>query len=284
MISQGRRRHRSDEAPRSGALGLGPGNAVLYRLSGIAALLAAVVFRRNWSAEFFLLRMTGVISRGPTEAPGSASGWFSLFQDDALVGMILFNVVDLVNYALVGILLLGLYAALRGMNRTAAGLALAGGWLGVAVAFASNRSLAMLRLSRHYAAAVGTVERDALLATGEALLAVDNPATVQAGSGETAALLLITLSAIMMAVLMRHHPAFGRRTAWLGIAAEGIQMGTFAALTLAPSPALLALPPSLAAPLRLVWYLLVGRRLIQLARGPGAGPNPALDGARAPPT
>lgn len=282
MTPQERAQNPSAEAARSGSSETtSPNNGVLLRLSGIAALLAAVVFRRNWSAEFFLLRTMGVISIGPTETPSTAAAWFSLLDADALVGLILFNVVDLINYALLGILLLGLYAALRRVERAVARFALAGGWIGVTLAFVSSRALAMLGLSRDYAAAVGAEERDALLAAGEALLTVNNPASVEAVSGETIALLLVTTSAIAMAALMRHHPAFGRRIAWLGIAAEGIQMGTFAALALAPSPALLALPPSLAAPLRLVWYVMVGRRLLRLARGQ---PRLALgaDGASSP--
>jgi hypothetical protein len=267
-----RSEHRSGRAVRPRTTRPRIWEAGLYRLSGIAALLAAIVFRRNWSAELFLLHTVGILARGPAVAPTSATGWFSLLQEDVLIGLILFNVVDLINYALVGIVLLGLYAALRRVQRLVAALALVGGWIGVAVAFAANRGLAMLRLSRDYAASAAADERAVLLAAGEALLALDNPATLELASGETIALLLVTLGAIAMAVLMVRHPAFGRWTGWLGVAAEGIQMGTFAALVLAPSPALLALPPSLAAPLRLTWYLLLGRRLIRLAGGRGSPP------------
>ena len=281
MTGDCRGEHRPGDAARPRTARSDASEAGLCRLSGVAAVLAAIIFRRNWSAELFLLNATGIIVRGPAEAPTSAAGWFSLLQEDVLIGLILFNVVDLINYALVGILLLGLYAVLRRGQRVAAGLAVLSGWIGVAIAFASNRGLAMLSLSRDYATSVAAQERAVLLAAGEALLAVDNPATLELGSGETLALLLVTLSSIAMGVLMLRHPAFGRWTAWLGIAAEGIQMGTFAALVLAPSSALLALPPSLAAPPRLAWYILVGRRLIRMAGGRGSPPVSPAEGPTA---
>jgi hypothetical protein len=281
MMGDCRGEHRTGDAARQRTARSDAFEAGLCRLSGVAAVLAAIIFRRNWSAELFLLNATGIIARGPAEAPTSAAGWFSMLQEDVLIGLILFNVVDLINYALVGIVLLGLYAALRRGQRVAAALAVVSGWIGVVIAFASNRGLAMLSLSRDYAASAAADERALLLAAGEALLAVDNPATLKLGSGETSALLLVTLSSMAMGILMLRHPAFDRRTAWLGIAAEGIQMGTFAALVLAPSPALLALPPSLAAPLRLAWYVLVGRRLIRMAGGRGSPPASPAEGPTA---
>ena len=44
----------------------------LYKVGGAAALIAAVLFRRNLGAEFSLLRMTGLIGIGPAMAPSSA--------------------------------------------------------------------------------------------------------------------------------------------------------------------------------------------------------------------
>jgi hypothetical protein len=76
-------------------------------------------------------------------------------------------------------------------------------------------------------------------------------------------LLLVTLSDLIVSLVMLGSGAFSRRTATVGLVAHGFQLSFFVALALAP--ALLAVPPSVAAPFRLVWYLLIARRLFRLA-------------------
>jgi hypothetical protein len=235
----------------------------LYRVGGAAVLIAALLFRRNLAAEFALLRSLGVIG-GPTAVPSSASEWFDLLARNRLIGLLLFNVFDLVNYALLGVMFLALYAALRGSGRRVMVIALILGLVGIVIALASSRAFPMLLLSGRYAALSGT-ERATLLVEGEKLLRVDNPGVLYPGTGPTLALFLVTVAAVMVAIGMLRSPVFSRATAYLGIVAEGVQLLYFVALALVPLPVLLAIPPSLAAPFRLVWYLLIGRRLFQLA-------------------
>lgn len=240
----------------------------LYRAGGAAARIAALLFRRNLAAEFVLLRAVGVIGSGPTEVPSGVGEWFALLERNPLVGLTLFNVFDLVNYALLGVMFLALGATLgaglRRARKRVMAAALVLGFAGIVIALASSRAFGMLSLGQRYAAATGT-ERAMLLGEGEKLLRVDNPGALSHGLGPTLALFLVTLAAVMIAVAMVRSPVFSRATGTLGLVAEGAQMGYFAALALAPTPALLAIPPSAAAPFRLVWYLLIGRRLFQLA-------------------
>ena len=236
----------------------------LYKIGGVAALLAALVFRRNWSAEYSLLRTLGVISQGPTAVPTNAGDWFVVLQNHPLIGLILFNLFDLVNYALLGLILLALCAALRRAGRGAAALAATCTMVGVAVAFASNQALAMLSLSQRHALATSEPEQMMLQGAGEALLAIDSPAGPFPGAGTAIALFLVTLASLILAGLMLRSGVFRATTGYVGLVAEGLQMTYFLALAVAPG--LLALPPSLAAPFRLAWYVLVGRRLLQLAK------------------
>ncbi len=80
--------------------------------------------------EFLLMRMLGIIRFGPSTMPSSVSEWFTLLQTHRLVGLTLLNVFDVVNYTLVGLIFLGLYAALRRANKSYMTLAAALGFLG----------------------------------------------------------------------------------------------------------------------------------------------------------
>ena len=106
----------------------------LYRAGGIAALLAAILFRRNIGAEVSLFT-------GAEAIPHSAADWYALLQSNPFVGLSFLAVFDLVDYALVGIIFLALAAALWSSHRSIAAIALASGLVGVAVGLASNISL-----------------------------------------------------------------------------------------------------------------------------------------------
>ena len=155
----------------------------LCTAGGVASLVAALVFRRNIGAEVMLLRLLGVLQTGPTVEPVSAAGWFDLFQSDPLVALTLFGLFDLVNYFLVALIYLGLYAALRQVNRSAMVIAAAFGLVGMGVYFASNQAFAMQFASNRYAAASSDLERTMVLAAGEALLAIHNAGAVFQGAG-----------------------------------------------------------------------------------------------------
>jgi hypothetical protein len=241
-----------------------PGWRNLYISGATAALLAAVLFRRNWSAEVFLLREFGVITVGPAVAPVRAAGWFELLGTHPILGLVMLDFLDVVNYALVGVLLLALYGALRRLNRGAMLAALAAGLVGVGLSFASNQAFGMLTLSTQHAAAATAAERALFQAAGEALLAQSNPATAQMSQGVASSFFLVTSASLIASVVMLRSDHFGGATAWVGIVAHAILLGRFVTI---PLPlAYSAIPPSLAAPLLIVWNVMVAIRLIRLAR------------------
>ncbi|MGQ9552617.1 MAG: hypothetical protein ACUVWR_00745 [Anaerolineae bacterium] len=149
----------------------------LFTVGGVAALIAAVVFRRNLDAELMLLRGAGIINAGPSASPTTVLDWFTLLQDNKLFGLTLLNLFDMVNYALVGLMLLALFAALRRTSQSAMTVAAAMGFVAVVVYLASNQALAMLSLSDQYAAATTDAQRSMLLAAGQATLAIHSNAT-----------------------------------------------------------------------------------------------------------
>lgn len=170
------------------------------------------------------------------------------------------NLFDLVNYALVGLIYLALYGALRRTDKGWMAIATTFGLVGVAVYFASNQAFAMLSLSEQYTAATTDVNRSMILAAGQALLAINNPGAVQQGTGITISLFLVTLAGLIISIIMLTSSIFSKATAIVGILAHGFGLGYFIALALAP--AIYALPPSISAVFRLVWTILIGTRLL----------------------
>ena len=226
----------------------------LYRVGGVAALIAAIIFRRWLAAEVALFS-----GQGP---PNTVVGWFRLLQSNRLLGLTFLNAFDLVNYALVGLIYLGLYAALRRANRSYMTIATMFGFVGIAVFFASNQAFALLSLSNQYAAATTEAQRSMILAAGQALLTLNDFS--QGGGGVNLSFYLVTLAGLMIAVVMLRSNVFGKVTASVGILANVLGLGVI--LTLAFAPSLTFIPLSASAPFLLIWYILIGLRLLKLGR------------------
>ncbi len=234
----------------------------LYRIGGAAALIAAVIFRRWLGAELDLLRSIGITHFEPIAEPGSAIDWFTLLQTNRLVGLTLLNFFDIVNYALVGLMFLGLYAALRRANTGYMILATTLGFVGIAVYFASNQAFSVLSLSDQYAAATTDAQKSILLAAGQAMLTMNN--FYQGGSGIHTSFLLVTLAGLIISAVMLRSNIFSRVTACVGILANVFGLGSF--ITLAFAPPMTFIPLSASAPFLLIWYILIAQRLFQLGR------------------
>ena len=115
----------------------------LYKVGGVT-LDRCAALRRWLAAEFMLFRGIGTIRFGPRTMPRSVIDWFTLLHTNRLVGLTLLNAFDMVNYVLVGLIFLGLYAALRQANRSYMTIATALAFIGIAVYLASNQSFSML--------------------------------------------------------------------------------------------------------------------------------------------
>jgi len=238
-----------------------------YRVGAAAALVAVIIFRRNLAAELSLLAGLGIVRFAPAVPPVSAAEWFALLQDSCLVGLWLLDIFDLANYALVGLIFIALYGALRRVQNGMMTVATVFCFVGIAVCFASNQALPMLALSKQYAAATTEANRSLLLAAGQARLAFNNPGALYKGTGFYLSLFLVLTAGLIVSIVMAGGRVFSRLTAAMGITANVIALGYFPALVFAPS--LCALPPSISAPFRLAWYIMIALRLFKLARGTG---------------
>jgi hypothetical protein len=227
---------------------------ILYKAGWIAALAAAILFRRNIGAEVSLFT-------GMNSIPHSAAEWFSLLQRNPFVGLSFLAVFDLVNYILVGLVFLALAARLWPTNKSLTTLALASGLMGIAVSFASNISFSMMSLSQQYAAATSDAQRTILLAAGQALLAANGAMASFPGTGLYISYLLIALAGVSLAVvLLPSH----RATAIVGLLAGGCDLAY--CLTFAFLPALQVIFMACGGALWMLWHLLNARILFRLSK------------------
>jgi hypothetical protein len=228
----------------------------LYKVGGAAALMAGLIFRRNFGAEVSLF-----ISQQP---PSTVIDWFTLIGKNRLLGLIYLAVFDIIDYALLGLIFLALYIALRRTNPGAMLIATTLGIAGTAVYFASNNIFSMLFLSDQYAAATTEAQRSMLLAAGQAVLALNNPGAIFEGTGIYMSFFLLAAASLIVSVVMLRSNLFSRVTALIGILASALDLTYCLTFAIMPALSIFLLPP--AGLFLTLWHILVGLRLFQLAR------------------
>jgi len=233
----------------------------LYLAGGVAAVTVLVLIA---------VQMPVFLSR---PLPSTVSEWFDLFRTSPLVGLFNMDVLMLVDNALLAVVFLALYVALRPASPSWMAIAVVLALVSITTYLASNTAFQMLSLSERYAEAATEAERIAALAAGEAMIA-----TWQ-GSAFNASYVLSAISILITAAVMLRSRVFSRWTGYVGL--------TFGTLSLVPASAgsiglvfsLLSLIPMA------LWLVLVAGRLRRLGRGeePGEGAAMAPAGRLAEP-
>jgi hypothetical protein len=229
----------------------------LYRVGGAAALIAGVLFRRNLGPEISLF--------STQKQPDTIIDWFTLLQNNRLLGLSYLNLFDIVDYALVSLMFLALYVALRRANKSYMAIATTLGFVGITVYFASNTVFSMLSLSDQYAAATTDAQRSMFLAAGQAVLAINHPGAIYQGTGIYMSFLLLAVAGLIISTVMLRSNIFSRVTAYVGILASTFDLAY--CITFAFVPALDVYLLSAAGLLLMIWHILIGVRLFQLGQG-----------------
>lgn len=227
----------------------------LYKVGGVAALLAVLVVLADISLTFF---------PAGAEQPGTltAVDWFALFQANCFFGLrnlgLLPNILSL-------ILLIPVFLAVYGVHRQthqACGLlALFLSLVGTSIYLSNNAAFPMLTLSAKYASATTDAQRTLLSAAGEAILARGEDFTPGAFTG----FLLGEIAILAISLVMLRGGIFSKATAYAGILG-GLFLTIFTIWStfiplLFDMAMLLAMLGGL---LSIAWYILTARRLFQL--------------------
>lgn len=223
----------------------------LYKLGGAAALIVVV------------LTLSEVIGLIFYPQPSTVSGWFMLFQNNRLIGLLDFWGLEVLMYAMFIIVFLALYVVLRKANEGLMAIALTFALLGIGIFFATNNPFSMLSLSNQYAAATTDIQRSTFLAAGQAVLANTNQRAV---GGFNMGLFLVSVAGLIISSVMLQNNSFSRVTAYVGILAYTLSLADYLREALTPSAtiALLVILPNVL--FLVIWFALVGRRLYQLGR------------------
>jgi hypothetical protein len=214
----------------------------LYKTGGVAALLMVVI----------TLIQFVVFAVAPPPLEGTALDWFALFQQNTIFGLLGFESL-LVVYALLSALVsLALFAALKPVSLSLAALFLTLSVIGALAFVMARPALEMLSLSSQYSAATTDARRAAILAAGEAMVAIFH------GTAFQVSYILGSLTGFLIAAAMLRSTLFSRATAYLRIGSSIFDFGLFI-------PGIGLYISLLSVFFLLAFNLLVARRLLQLA-------------------
>lgn len=214
----------------------------LYKIGGAAALFGVAIIP---------IQLIVFIAWGQ---PDTAIGWFTLFQDNKLAGLLAFELLLIVSVAVGIATTLALYIVLRRVDDSFMVIALALG-LVEAVAFMLARpTFEMLYLSEGYAAATTDAQRAMFLAAGEAMLATFT------GTAFHLSINLFSIYSLIVSGVMLRSNIFGRVPAYMGILAAIFNWALYIP-TIGLFLSILSVFPFLT-----IWNILVARRLFQLGK------------------
>ena len=212
----------------------------LYRVGGTAALIMAV---------FIPIQIIIFVAWPP---PSTVIGWFTLFQNNRLIGLLDMDLLLIVDQVLVGLVLLALYVALRRASQSWMAIALVAGLVGIAAYFASTAAFEMLSLSDQYAAATTDVQRSMFLAAGHVMLAIYQGTAFDVGY------VLEGVALLIIAVVMLRSTLFSKKAAYVGIL-----MGVMSLVP--PTAGAIGLLFSFGSLVPLeIWDIMIARRFFQL--------------------
>ena len=146
--------------------------------------------------------------------PTTVSGWFGLFSENAIVGLLDMDLLLILDYVLLVLVFLALWGVLRRGNEPLVTVALIFQIVGTSAYFSSATAFEMLSLSSQYATVTTDSERSILLSAGQAMLASWQ------GTAFNVSYVIGAIAALIMSlVMLKNRQLFGRFAAHTGIVA-----------------------------------------------------------------
>jgi hypothetical protein len=215
----------------------------LYTAGGVAAFVTAV----------FIPIHVLVFIIWPPPLDGTVNDWFTLFNDNWLLGLLSMDLLLMADYVLLIPIVLALAIALRHTSPSLVAAGTACFFVAIAVYFSSNTAVEMMSLSNQYADAATDAERAVYLAAGQSQI------ESYVGTAFHVNYLLGSLAGILIGIAMLRGTVFSRPAGYAAIIGNAVGFGLYLPV--------IGLALSVIAGLILwVWYILIGRILLKLGR------------------
>lgn len=221
----------------------------LYRGAGVAAFV-------QLACTFMTIMVVITLGGEPT----TAEEYFTVLQQDRLVGILRMDLPSLLNVILFTVTAFAIYGVLRQVDDLYPALATALIFTGVAISVATHSAFSLIHLSEQYALATTDLQRSHLLAAGEAIIASD----WWHSTGGAMAGIFLQGGMVLLSFVMLRSSHFSKGTAYTGMVANGLDwvhilVGLFL-------PTLGAILLSIGGLFYLAWYPLLGRDLFRLGQ------------------
>jgi len=181
----------------------------LYRTAAIAALL---------SVSLFLFQIVAFFVWPP---PSTVAGHFALLHSRPFVGLVSLDFLIIVDEVLAIPLCLALYLSLRRVHESLVLIATALSAASIVCFLIATPALNMLYLSQQYAAATSTVDREGLLAAGQAVLSSWQGTPFQVGN------VVGSIGMILIGWVMLRSQIFSNSAAYVGIVSGAVGFGMY---------------------------------------------------------
>lgn len=212
----------------------------LYRTAAIAALLTVVLFLFQIVAFF------------AWPAPSTVSGHFALLQSRPFVGLVSLDFLIIVDEVLAIPLCLALYLSLRRAHESLVLIATALSAASITCFLIATPALNMQALSRQYAAASG-VEREQLLAAGQAVLSAWQGTPFQVGN------VVGSIGMMLIGWVMLRSQIFSKSAGYVGIVAGLLGIGMYV-------PKVGIFISLLSVVGMQIWYVMIALKLLRLSK------------------
>ena len=224
----------------------------LYKAGGAGALIVGLLF---------IIEM-GLYIASSAPSLADAAGWFALFQNNRLVGLVDFGILELYGLVLFIPMYLSLYAVLRRASESYMAIAAILAFVGIAANFATSKLFSLLTLGDLYAAATTAALKSQFLAAGQAALAVSALGGI---GGSVEGGIPLAVAGLIISTIMLRSNILGRAAGYVGILANGIGLVMYISAAAGPK---LAGSPFFGAffLLSVTWFVMVGLKLLRSGR------------------
>lgn len=226
----------------------------VYQIGGIAALLTVAVGFGEMAITF----LPG--GSAPVEA---VIDWFTQLQSNWFMGLRNLGLLNIFMVTLGIPTYFALYVANRTENKAFGALAMVISFIGAAVFFGTNRAFPMLELSGQYAQATTDAQRAVIESAGQAMLSVGRSHS----PGTFIGFFLGELAGVLMSAVMLQGKVFSKATALAGLVGFTLLLVFEVCTSFVPALSEICMIVAMGGGvLNVIWMILLGRRLIQLAR------------------